>query len=110
MAPTPPEWYQSLSERHGPAFEALENLGKVLKQTGPLDEKTAHLIQLASAATQRSEGAVHSHVRRALDAGATAEEIEHAIILLTTTAGFPNVSAALSWMHDITEGEGRRKG
>lgn len=106
--PTPPEWYQSLSERHAKVFDGLDNLGKLLKDAGPLDDKTAHLIQLASAATLRSEGAVHSHVRRALDAGATAEEIEHALILLTTTAGFPNVSAALSWMHDVTEG--KRKG
>lgn len=48
----------------------------------------------------RSEGAVHSHVRRALEAGATPEEIYHAVMLLTSTIGFPNVAAALSWAED----------
>ncbi|OHB47389.1 MAG: alkylhydroperoxidase, partial [Planctomycetes bacterium GWF2_39_10] len=85
----------------------VEELGKVVKQEGPLDERTAHLIQLAAAATVHSEGAVHSHVRRAMDAGVTADEIYHAIILLTSTIGFPSVVAALSWADDVIKA--RRK-
>lgn len=50
-------------------MRAVDNLGKAVKEAGPIDEKTAHLIQLASAATVKSEGAVHSHARRALEAG-----------------------------------------
>jgi AhpD family alkylhydroperoxidase len=73
----------------------------VVRQEGPLDEKTSHLIQLAAAAAIRSEGAVHSHVRRALKAGAKPEEIYHSVILLTSTIGFPNTSAAMSWVYDI---------
>jgi alkylhydroperoxidase/carboxymuconolactone decarboxylase family protein YurZ len=65
--------------------------------------KTSHLIQLAAAAAIRSEGSVHSHTRRALEAGAKADEIYHAIILLTSTIGFPTVSAALSWADDVIE-------
>lgn len=96
-----PKWYAELSKKHGKFVDAVEELGKVVRQEGPLDEKTAHLIQLAAATTQRSEGAVHSHVRRALKAGAKPEEIYHAIILLTSTIGFPTVSAALSWAADV---------
>jgi 4-carboxymuconolactone decarboxylase len=44
---------------------------------------------------------VHSHVRRALTAGATREEIHHAIMLTAATIGFPAVMAALSWAEDI---------
>jgi hypothetical protein len=58
------------------------------------------LIQLAAAAAIRSEGSVHSHVRRAIKAGASPEEVFHAIILLTSTIGFPSTSAALSWAHE----------
>ncbi len=96
-----PKWYARLSKKHGKFMDAIEELGKVVRQEGPLDEKTAHLIQLAAATTLRSEGAVHSHVRRALDAGAKADEIYHSIILLTSTIGFPTVSAALSWAADV---------
>jgi alkylhydroperoxidase/carboxymuconolactone decarboxylase family protein YurZ len=46
---------------------------------------------------------VHSHVRRAHEAGAKKEEIYHAIILLTSTIGFPAVSAAISWADDVLE-------
>jgi AhpD family alkylhydroperoxidase len=96
-----PPWYNFLKTKHGPFFEALERLGEVVKTTGPLDEKTSQLIQLAAAAASRSEGSVHSHARRAMEAGAKPEEIIHALLLLTSTIGFPNTSAALSWVHDV---------
>ncbi len=96
-----PQQYQNLKKRFKGYMKAVDNLGKAVKEAGPIDEKTSHLIQLAAATAIRSEGAVHSHARRALEAGATIEEINHAIILLTSTIGFPNVSAALSWVDDI---------
>ncbi len=96
-----PETFQGLGQRHSVLLDAVESLGRAAKPSGPIDEKTAQLIQLAAAAAIRSEGAVHSHVRRALQAGSTAEEIEHAIVLLTSTIGFPGVAAPLSWVDDI---------
>ncbi|UJS18791.1 MAG: carboxymuconolactone decarboxylase family protein [Candidatus Jettenia sp.] len=96
-----PEQFLAIKEKYGKFFHAVEELGKVIRQEGPLDEKATHLIQLAAAATVHSEGAVHSHVRRALKAGAKPDEIYHAIILLTSTIGFPTVVAALSWAEDI---------
>jgi len=85
----------------GKFMGGVQELGKVVRQEGPLDEKTAHLVQLAAGTTQRSEGAVHSHVRRAIEVRARPEEIYHSIILLTSTIGFPTVSAALSWAADV---------
>jgi 4-carboxymuconolactone decarboxylase len=98
-----PGWYSLIKEKHGKFIQALEQLGEAVRQEGPLDDKTAHLVQLAAAAASRSEGAVHSHTRRALAAGATPEEIYHAVILLTSTIGFPRTSAALSWVYDLLE-------
>ena len=95
-----PKQYESIKERFGEFHEALSALGKAARGSGPIDEKTGHLIQLAAAAATRSEGAVHSHARRALAAGATADELYHAVILTTSTIGFPTVSAALSWIDD----------
>ena len=98
----PPKWYTLLTEKHAGFMDAVEALGKVVRREGPLDDKTANLVQLAGAAAIRSEGAVHSHARRAVKAGATPEELFHAIILLTSTIGFPTVSAALSWVDEAT--------
>ena len=101
-----PEWYLSIKKRHEGFMDALERLGQAVREEGPLDEKTSHLIQLAAAATLRSEGAVHSHAKRAVKAGATPEEVYHALIMLTSTIGFPTVSAALSWADDVIHGNG----
>jgi len=104
MATNPPERYLKIKSRHPEFLSAVEALGKTTTSEGPIDEKTGHLIQLAAAATLRSEGAVHSHTKRAIAAGANAEEVYHSIILLTSTIGFPNVMAALSWADDVIEG------
>ncbi len=105
MATTPPEKYRELKKRHPKLFTSLESLGESAKQEGPIEEKTAQLIQLAAAAAVRSEGAVHSHTRRARDAGASADEIRHALILLTSTIGYPGMMAAMSWVDDVLGGE-----
>lgn len=96
-----PKMYTSIRKRYEELAGAVENLGKAARASGPVDEKTSHLIQLSAAAAIRSEGSVHSHVRRALEAGAKKDEIYHTIILLTSTIGFPAVSAAISWADDI---------
>jgi len=96
-----PTQYIRMQKRFKKFMYAVDNLGKAARDAGPLDEKTSHLVRLAAAAAIRSEGALHSHTRRALEAGAKPDEIYHTIILLTSTIGFPTVSAALSWADDI---------
>lgn len=98
-----PGKFQFVSQKHPEIAKAVEELGKAAKQAGPIEGKNAQLIQLAAAASIRSEGAVHSHTRRARDAGANREEIHHAILLLTSTIGFPTVVAALSWVDDVLD-------
>jgi alkylhydroperoxidase/carboxymuconolactone decarboxylase family protein YurZ len=96
--------YLSIKEKYPDYFAALEALGKAARAAGPLDEQTVHLVQLTAAAAMRSEGAVHSHARRALKVGATPEQVRHALISVTSTIGFPNVTAALSWAEDVIAG------
>jgi 4-carboxymuconolactone decarboxylase len=103
MAEVPSKKYRQLEAEQNEFMRAMEALGQATKQAGPINDKSAQLVQLAAAAAIRSEGAVHSHTRRALQAGATAEEIKHALILLTSTIGFPSVVAALTWAGDIIE-------
>jgi 4-carboxymuconolactone decarboxylase len=98
-----PNHFNALKKTYPTYFAALEQLGETVQAIGPLDARTCHLIQLGAAATNRSEGAVHSHARRAVEAGATREEIHHAVLILTSTIGFPAVSAALSWIDDLNE-------
>jgi alkylhydroperoxidase/carboxymuconolactone decarboxylase family protein YurZ len=90
-----------LQNDHPAFFQAWDAVGAAVRAAGPIDNKMAHLVQLAASAAIRSEGAVHSHVRRALDAGASAAEIHQALMLTAPTIGFPNVIAALSWAEDV---------
>ena len=104
-----PSQFLSIKERFGEYLKAAETLGKAAKAAGPIDDKTSNLIQLGAAAAIRSEGSVHSHARRALELGATPEELHHTIILLTSTIGFPTVSAALSWVDDVLKTKKKKK-
>ena len=92
-----PRPYQKFMQDYPEVGKAYEELGNTIAQAGPLDSKTRELIKLGMAAANRSETAVHSHVHRALEAGASGAEIEHTILLSITTLGFPNMMMALSW-------------
>ena len=104
MSKIPVKQYHKMKERHPQLLDAVDALGMAVAKEGPLSDKVRHLVQLAAAAAIRSEGAVHSHARRAIEAGASAEEVRHAILLLTSTIGFPTVVAATTWADDVLEG------
>jgi AhpD family alkylhydroperoxidase len=98
-----PSFYKKVSKKYPEVIGAVEKLGTTLRTAGPLDEKTSHLVQLAAAAAGQSEGSVCSHTRRALQAGASPEEISHTLLLLVSTIGFPQAMAALSWSQGVLE-------
>ncbi|HJQ83949.1 MAG TPA: carboxymuconolactone decarboxylase family protein [Candidatus Binatia bacterium] len=99
-----PSAYRRFAEAHPKIIQAYEALGDATLTDGPLDRKTAELVKLGIAVGARLEGAVHAHVRRARDAGASPDEIRHAIRLATTTVGFPTMMSALSWTEDVLGG------
>lgn len=99
-----PKAAREIAERHPDVYEAFEKLGEACGNAGPLDGKTRHLIKIATAIALRSEGATHSHVRRALADGVTPEEIRHVSLLVAPTAGFPQAVAGRTWIEDILRG------
>jgi 4-carboxymuconolactone decarboxylase len=98
-----PERYRDFKKEYQPVWEAYNRLGAAVHQQGPLDEKTRTLVKLGIAVGARMEGAVHSHTRKALNAGASPDEIRHAVLLAMPTIGFPGTMAALSWVEDQLE-------
>jgi len=99
--PKLPKRYTAFLNAYPDVAKAYHELGDACSQAGPLNEKTRALVRLGIAIGRQHEGAVHSHARKALEAGASAKEIRHAVILSTTTIGFPAMMAALSWVDDI---------
>ncbi len=92
-----PKPYEQFRADHSNVYAAYEGLGEAAAKAGPLETKVRELIKLGMAAANRSESAVQSHTHRALEAGATPEEIEHALLLGINTLGFSTMMAALTW-------------
>lgn len=95
--PKLPKSYEQFKKDHAKVWRAFDRLGAAAAEEGPLNPQTRELIKLGMAAATKSESAVHSHVHRALEAGASEAEIEHALVLGVTTLGFPAMMAALTW-------------
>jgi len=96
-----PDVYVQFKERFPDVGPALDKLGASVDGAGPLDERTRRLVKLGIAAGVGAPGAFRSNVRRALEAGATEEEVLHVVALTITTAGFPAAVAAFSWVYDV---------
>jgi len=96
-----PKRYVQFQKRYPQVFQAYDALGAATAEAGPLSDKTRALVKLAIAAGGQMEGAVHSHTRRALEAGCSPEEIYHVALLGTTTLGFPTMMKTFSWMDDV---------
>ncbi len=84
----------------GKAYKAT---GDAVAKAGPLDRKTQALVKVGLSVAAKLEGATHSNVRKALEAGCTPEEIRHAILQTLTTCGFPLMVAGMSWADDVLE-------
>lgn len=88
-------------EKHGDIYEAYSSYGKAIdKDGGPLEEKTKRLLKVAISATIQNEYSLTTHIRKALKAGCTLEEIEHTILLVAPTVGFPAMMKALMVMRE----------
>ena len=99
-----PDFYRHVMERYPEVWKAYDGLGRALMEAGRLDRKTAEIVRLALAVASGSEGAVHSHTRRAREAGFSDDELRQTALLAVTAIGWPRAVAALSWIEDILKG------
>ncbi|NKB88100.1 MAG: carboxymuconolactone decarboxylase family protein [Acidobacteria bacterium] len=100
-----PKFYTRFIERYPDVGAAYQDLAKACKEAGPLDPKTAELVKLGISIGAGTSGATRSHTRKALAAGASHDEIVHAVLMATTTLGFPNMMRGLAWVQDVLEAE-----
>jgi len=98
-----PSTPSELAEQYPAVWDEYADLGKACSEAGPIDGETKRLVKLALAVGSQSEGAVHSHVRRALDEDVDPEMLRHVAILSIPTIGFPKAMAAMSWIDDLAE-------
>ena len=99
-----PKIYEKFSSKFPEVFKDYQQLGKTCRESGPLEEKYQNLANLGIAIGASSRGAVMSQTRKALESGASQEEIVHVVLLSLTTIGFPNMIAALGWVDEVLKG------
>ncbi len=98
-----PSAYTNFRNHHPGVAAALDELGAAADEVGPLDDKTRRLAKLALAIGAGAEGAVRSNVRKALESGASREEIVQIGVLAITTIGFPAAIASLGWIDQVLD-------
>jgi alkylhydroperoxidase/carboxymuconolactone decarboxylase family protein YurZ len=96
-----PPFVREVVAKHPDVWTAFNQLGERVAQAGPLDARTQRLMKLAISVGAGLQGAVHSHVRRAVAEGIDAASIRHVALLAITTVGWPAAIARLSWIEDI---------
>lgn len=101
LKPALPAGASMLERRHPEIWESFMALGEKCAEAGPLDASTRRLVKLALAVGAGLEGAVHSHARRALAEGASADEIRHVATLAIPTLGLSTAVRSMTWMDDI---------
>jgi len=93
-----------LKRRHGEIYEAYQKFGKLVhEEGGPLDEKTRWLIKVALSTAAGNSYSLRTHILKAVSAGCTNDEIEHALLLVAPTAGFPKMMEGLLVLRSIVE-------
>lgn len=94
-----------IADRFPDVWSAYGALGEATAEAGPLSARERRLVKVALAIGAASEGATHSHVRRAETEGLAAAELEQVALMAIPTLGFPRAAAAMSWIRDITDPE-----
>ncbi len=95
-----PATFLEFSERFPEMVSAHRAANDAAVGSGPLDLATAELVKIGVCVGAGLESALKSHVRRALEAGASFEAVEQAIALGMTTVGFSRTVAAWRWARE----------
>ena len=84
-------------------YQGHEALGKrIHEEGGPLPDKVRWLVKVAVSGATGHVLALETHIAKAKKAGATDEEIKHALLLIIQTVGFPSFMEAYSTYKRMT--------
>ena len=96
-----PKPYKQMHQTYPDLMQAYESFGKAAKEAGPLSAREVALVKLAISVGAGLEGAAHSHCRKAMEAGCTADDLRHVAVVSAPTIGFPTMMRARSWVEDV---------
>ncbi|MDI3481912.1 MAG: hypothetical protein PWQ97_1567 [Tepidanaerobacteraceae bacterium] len=91
---------KEVSKTNGEQVKAFMNLLGEVYKPGALDTKMKELISVAIGAYNRCEYCIVYHVYKALEAGATREEIMEAAMVAVAFGGGPSMAYTVSLLKD----------
>jgi len=98
-----PKPYKRMHADFPELMQSYESFGRAAKQAGPLSPREVALVKLAISLGAGLEGAAHSHCRKALEAGCSADDLRHVAVVSAPTIGFPTMMRAKSWVEDVLD-------
>lgn len=84
-----PNTFREFKSRHQEIWSFHEASAEAIASAGPIDRKHRELVKIGIALGANLQTALRRHVHLAMENGATAEEVEHAVLLGINTIGFP---------------------
>ncbi len=87
-------WYIERSPKLGAAFQHFKH---TCNEKTVLDPKTRELIQMAVSSVSRCKHCTESHLKKALEAGATKEEVTETLLIVS----MQSASTQLSWNQEF---------
>jgi len=90
-----------VAEAYPEVWRAYADLGAVTSGTGDLSARERRLVKLALAIGVGSEGAVHSHARRARAEAIPLGDLRQVALLGIGVLGLPRAVAGYTWIEDI---------
>jgi alkylhydroperoxidase/carboxymuconolactone decarboxylase family protein YurZ len=98
-----PASLRSFIAKYPKVWTAHEKLGIECSRGGPLTEREIQLIKLAVTGSISLETSFKTHVKKAMRAGATGPQIEHAIIQMLPILGLARTMMAMKWYREASQ-------
>ena len=98
-----PGKFKEFVRRYPELGQAHQKIGEAVESYGTLDRKTIELIKIGLSIGAGLETATRSHVRQALQHGASEAEVEQAALLAYNTCGWPRMVMAWTWVREQIE-------
>ena len=95
-----PKTFERFVDRYPELGDALRAMGEAVTEAGPLDARTAELVKIGVCVGSGLESATKSHARRALKAGASPDQVLHAVLQGMNTVGWSKTVMAWQWASD----------
>ena len=100
-----PGKFKDFVRRYPELGEAHQRVGQAAESYGPMDRKTIELVKVGLCIGAGLETATRSHVRQAMQHGATEAELEQVALLAYNTCGWPRMVMAWTWVRQQLERE-----